>query len=61
MIDPDGEGGLAPFTAYCYMTDKKGVGVTVISHNSESMDMKTEAVTYVTFITQEQVCLSWRV
>ena len=36
MIDPDGEGGLAPFTAYCDMTDKKGVGVTVSSHDSES-------------------------
>ena len=36
VIDPDGEGGLAPFTAYCDMTDKKGVGVTVISHDSES-------------------------
>ena len=36
VIDPDGEGGLAPFTAFCDMTDKSGVGVTVISHNSES-------------------------
>ena len=36
MIDPDGEGGLAPFSVYCDMTDRKGVGVTVISHNSES-------------------------
>ena len=35
VIDPDGEGGLAPFTVYCDMTDKKGVGVTVISHDSE--------------------------
>ena len=35
-IDPDGEGGLEPFTAYCDMTDKNGVGVTVISHDSES-------------------------
>ena len=25
-----------PFTAYCDMTDKNGVGVTVISHDSES-------------------------
>ena len=36
VIDPDGEGGLAPFTVFCDMTDKSGVGVTVISHNSES-------------------------
>ena len=35
-IDPDGAGGLAPFTVYCDMSDKNGVGVTVISHNSES-------------------------
>ena len=36
IIDPDGGGGLAPFTVYCDMTDKNGVGVTVISHDSES-------------------------
>ena len=36
VIDPDGEGGLAPFTVYCDMTAKNGVGVTVISHDSES-------------------------
>ena len=36
VVDPDGEGGLAPFTAFCDMTDKSGVGVTVISHDSES-------------------------
>ena len=36
VIDPDGEGGLAPFTAYCDMSGKNGVGVTVISHDSES-------------------------
>ena len=36
VIDPDGEGGLAPFTVYCDMRDKNGVGVTVISHDSES-------------------------
>ena len=35
VIDPDGSGGLAPFTVYCDMTDKNEVGVTVISHNSE--------------------------
>ena len=36
VIDPDGEGGLAPFTVFCDMTDKSGVGVTIISHDSES-------------------------
>ena len=36
VIDPDGSGGLAPFTVYCDMTDKNGVGVTVISHDGES-------------------------
>ena len=34
-IDPDGSGGLAPFTVHCDMSDKSGVGVTVISHDSE--------------------------
>ena len=36
VIDPDGNGGLAPFTVYCDMSDKNGVGVTVISHDSEN-------------------------
>jgi len=36
VIDPDGAGGLAPFTVNCEMSDKNGVGVTVISHDSES-------------------------
>ena len=36
IIDPDGEEGLASFTVFCDMTDKSGVGVTVISHDSES-------------------------
>ena len=36
VIDPDGTGGLAPFTVHCDMTDKNGVGVTVISHDSEN-------------------------
>ena len=35
VIDPDGEGGYEPFTVYCNMTHKNGVGVTVISHDSE--------------------------
>ena len=36
VIDPDDTGGLAQFTVHCDMSDKNGVGVTVISHNSES-------------------------
>ncbi|KAL9951913.1 hypothetical protein ACROYT_G044659 [Oculina patagonica] len=36
VIDPDGEGGVTPFTVYCDMTDKNNVGVTVISHDSEN-------------------------
>ena len=35
-IDPDGKGGVTPFSVYCDMNDKGGVGVTVISHDSES-------------------------
>ena len=36
IIDPDGEEGVTPFSVYCDMRDKGGVGVTVISHDSES-------------------------
>ena len=36
VIDPDGEGGYEPFTVYCDMTDRNEVGVTVVSHDSES-------------------------
>ena len=36
MIDPDGKGAVTPFNAYCDMSDKGGIGVTVISHDSES-------------------------
>ena len=37
VIDPDGEGGLPPlYDVTCDMTDKNGVGVTVISHDSET-------------------------
>ena len=42
VIDPDGAGGLAPFTVYCDMSDKNGVGVTVISHFSESRTLVDE-------------------
>ena len=36
VIDPDGDGGLPPFNVTCNMTEKDGVGVTVISHDSEN-------------------------
>ena len=36
IIDPDSKGGVAPFSVYCDMSDKGGVGVTVIRHDSES-------------------------
>ena len=36
VIDPDGEGRVQPFNVTCDMTDKNGVGVTVISHDSEN-------------------------
>ena len=36
VIDPDGEAGYEPFTVHCDMTDKNGVGVTVVGHDSET-------------------------
>ena len=36
VISPDGEGGYEPFTVYCDMTDKNGVGVTIVGHDSET-------------------------
>ena len=36
VIDPDGDGGVPPFNVTCDMTDKNGVGMTVISHDSEN-------------------------
>lgn len=36
VIDSDEEGGVKPFKVFCDMTDKGGVGVTVVSHDSES-------------------------
>lgn len=35
VIDPDDEQGVAPFLVYYNMTDKGGVGVTVVKHDSE--------------------------
>ena len=42
VIDPDGQGGLAPFSVYCDMTDKNGIGVTVISHDRENRTYATQ-------------------
>ncbi|KAL9970388.1 hypothetical protein ACROYT_G022753 [Oculina patagonica] len=36
VIDPDGTHGTAPFDVYCNMTDKGGIGVTVVSHDTEN-------------------------
>ena len=36
ILDPDGKGAVAPFSVYYDMSEKGGVGVTAISHNSES-------------------------
>ena len=36
IIDPDGDGGVTPFNVYCDMRDKGGIGVTIISHDSEN-------------------------
>ena len=36
VIDSDGAGGAAPFDVYCNMTDKGGIGVTVVSHDTEN-------------------------
>ncbi|XP_068678825.1 neurexin-4-like [Montipora foliosa] len=35
IIDPDGEGHLAPFKVICNMNGQNGAGVTVMSHDSE--------------------------
>ena len=35
VIDPDGEGCFEPFNVFCDMTNKDGVGVTVVGHDSE--------------------------
>ena len=44
VIDPDGQGGLAPFSVYCDMTDKNGIGVTVISHDCENRTYATQGI-----------------
>ena len=42
LIDPDDEGGLTPYHVTCDMSDKDGVGVTVISHDSENRTLVDE-------------------
>ena len=61
VIDPDGEGGLPPFGVTCDMNDKNGVGVTVISHDSENrtlVDGYEEAGSYTRDIYYTGVSLS---
>ena len=36
VIDSDGVGGTAPIDVYCDMTDKGGIGVTIVSHDTEN-------------------------
>ncbi|XP_068678940.1 neurexin-4-like [Montipora foliosa] len=36
VIDRDGKGNLTPFKVTCNMTEKNGVGVTIIKHDSEN-------------------------
>ena len=36
VINPDGSEGLGPFVVSCNITNKKRVGVTVVSHASAS-------------------------
>ena len=50
IIDPDGKGGVTPFSMYCDMSDKGGVGVTVISHNSLRVELML--VTFLDVVVQ---------
>ena len=43
LIDPDGVLGKDPFPVYCNMTDKGGVGVTVVGHDMEN---RTQVIGY---------------
>ena len=43
FIDPDGVLGEDPFPVYCNMTDKGGVGVTVVGHDREK---RTQVIGY---------------
>ena len=62
VIDPDGEGEEKPFKVFCDMADKDGVGVTVVSHDSENrtlwMDFRTPAVIRAMSRTREPVSFS---
>ena len=67
MIDPDGKGGVTPFNVYCDMSDKGGVGVTVISHDSERrtqlatiLDVVVAGVTVKMCDTLKLAPLSWQ-
>ena len=42
VIDLDGEGGYEPFTVYCEMTDKNGVGVTIVGHDTQTRTLVNE-------------------
>lgn len=37
MIDPDGEGGVAPFQVYCDMDSDDGRGITVVQHTNSDL------------------------
>ena len=50
IIDPDGKGGVTPFSMYCDMSDKGGVGVTVISHDSLRVELML--VTFLDVVVQ---------
>ena len=43
LIDLDGVLGKDPFPVYCNMTDKGGVGVTVVGHD---MEYRTQVIGY---------------
>ena len=43
LIDPDGVLGEDPFPVYCSMTDKGGVGVTIVGHDMEN---RTQVIGY---------------
>ena len=43
LIDPDGVLGKDPFPVYCNMTEKGGVGVTVVGHDMEN---RTQEIGY---------------
>ena len=43
FIDPNGVLGADPFPVYCNMTEKVGVGVTVVGHDSEN---RTQVIGY---------------